>query len=139
MNFCPDQNKWKHKLLPSEVSKSDPDRASDLLIYKNHYVLFQKLNVLLGDHYCIYVCGRCLNCYTCQNMIVKHKEKCEQKQEITTIRTSDESHLYWKDRFRKNPIYFRLISDFEAESEIDNSSTGNKTTTFYKENSVRKG
>ena len=61
------------------------------------------------------------------------KKTCEQKQEITTVRTSDESHLYWKDRFRKNPIYSRLFRrDFEADNEIDNSSSGSKRTNFYK-------
>ena len=50
LNFHQDQNKWKHKLIPVEVSKNDSDRIIDLLIYKNHYDLIKKLDVFLGDH-----------------------------------------------------------------------------------------
>ena len=37
--FHQDQNKWRHKLIPIEVSKNNSDRVIDLAIYKNHYVL----------------------------------------------------------------------------------------------------
>ena len=47
-----------------------------------------------------------------------HKLNCE-SYDITTIRTSSGSHLYGKDQFRKNPISFRIYSDFEAENEIE--------------------
>ena len=32
LNFCPDQNQWKHKLIPIEVSKNDSDRVIALAI-----------------------------------------------------------------------------------------------------------
>ena len=35
INFYQDQNKWKHKFLPVEVSKKNSDRVIDLLIHKN--------------------------------------------------------------------------------------------------------
>ena len=67
-------------------------------------------------------------------MLIKHKEKCEHKQEITTITTSDESHLYWKNHFHKNPLCLRIIADFEADNEIAKSNIGNKTSKIYKQN-----
>ena len=48
--FYQDQNQWKHKLIPTEISKNNSDRVIDLAIYKNHYVLIKKLDVFLGDH-----------------------------------------------------------------------------------------
>ena len=51
LNFCQDQDKWKHKLIPTEVSENESDRVFDLLIYKNTYALIKKLNVFLGDHH----------------------------------------------------------------------------------------
>ena len=51
LNFYQDKNKWKHNLIPIEISKNDSDRVIDLLIYKNHYALIEKLNVFLGDHH----------------------------------------------------------------------------------------
>ena len=50
LNFYQDQNQWKHKLIPIEVSKNESDRVFDLAIYKNHYVFIKKLDVFLGDH-----------------------------------------------------------------------------------------
>ena len=41
--------------------------------------------------------------------------------------------------FYKNPLYFRIYADFEADNEKDNSSIGNKTTNFYKQSPVLKG
>ena len=50
-------------------------------------------------------------------MLMIHKPKCE-NYDKTTIRTSSESHLHWKDHFHQNPLYFRIIADFEADNEI---------------------
>ena len=67
LNFYQDQNQWKHKLIPIEVSKNDSDRVIDLAIYKNHYVLIKKLDVFLGDHNKKYICRQCLSSYTSEN------------------------------------------------------------------------
>ena len=55
---------------------------------------------------------------------MKHNGNCERKQEISTIRTSDESHLYWKNQIQKNPFCFRIIADFEVDNENHVSSIG---------------
>ena len=34
-----DQNNWKHKLIPIEISKNVSDRVVDFLKYKHHYAL----------------------------------------------------------------------------------------------------
>ena len=41
--------------------------------------------------------------------------------------------------FHKNPLYFRIFADFEADIEKDNSSVGNNTTNIYKQNPVLNG
>ena len=41
LNFYQDQNKWRHKLIPIEISKNTSDRFIDLAIYKNHYFLLK--------------------------------------------------------------------------------------------------
>ena len=55
------------------------------LIYKNHYTLIKKLHVFLGKPNCKYICKRCLSSYTKQEVLEKHKFKCQQ-QEITSIK-----------------------------------------------------
>ena len=138
LNFYQDQNKWRHKLIPIEVSKNEKDRVIDLTIYKSHYVFIKKLDVFLGDHNKKFICRQCLGSYTNENRLMKHKEKCGDDN-ITTIKTSNESHLHWKKHFHKNPLHFRIYADFEADNEKDNSSIGNKTTNTYKENPVLNG
>ena len=64
-------------------------------------------------------------------MLMKHKQR-SGDDNLTTIKTSNESHLHWNIYFHKNPLYFRIIADFEADNETDNSSIGNKTTNIYK-------
>ena len=71
-------------------------------------------------------------------MLIRNKQK-RQGDNITTIKTSNESHLQWKKHFHKNPLYFRIYADFEADNEIDNSSIGNKTINIYKQNPVLNG
>ena len=138
LKFYQDGDKWKHNLILIEISKNKSDRIVDLLIYKNHYALIKKINVFLGEHHKNFICRRCLNSYTSENMLKIHKPKCENN-DITTIRTSSESHLHWKKHFHKNPLYFRIYADFEADNEKDNSIVGNKTTNIYKQNPVLNG
>ena len=138
LNFYQDQNQWRHKLLPIEISKNDSDRVIDLAIYKNHCALIKKLDVFLRNHNKKFICTRCLCSYTSENMLMLHKPKCENN-DITTIRNSNESHLNWKKHFHKNLLYFRINADFEADNEKDNSIIGNRTTNIYKQNPVLNG
>ena len=138
INFYQDQNQWKEKLIPIEISKNNSDRIIDLAIYKNHYVLIKKIDVYLGDHNKNFICRRCLSSYTSENMLIKHKPKCENN-DITTIKTSNKSHLHWEKHFHKNQLYFRINADFEVDNENDDSVVGNKTTNIYKQNPVLNG
>ena len=76
-NFYQDGDKWKHNLIPIEISKNESDNVIDLLIYKNHYALIKKLHVFLGDHNKSFVCRRCLNSYTCENALKIIKKNVE--------------------------------------------------------------
>ena len=136
--FNQDQNKWRPKIIPIEFSKINSDRVIELAIYKNQYVLNKKLDIIFGDHNKKFICRRFLNSYTSENMLMLHKAKCENN-DITTIRTSNESHIYWKKPFHKNPLSFRIYAGFEADNEKDNSSIGNETTNIYKQNPVLNG
>ena len=132
LNFYQGENKWKHNSIPNEISINNSDRVIDLAIYKKYYILVKKLDVFLGDHNKKFICRRCLSSFKIQNLLMKHKQKCGEDS-ITAIRISPESHLLWKNHFHKNPLYFRIYADFEADNEIDTSSTGNKTTNIYKQ------
>ena len=139
LNFYQDQNNWKQNLFPTEISKNDSDRVVDFSIYKNHYALLKKLIVLLGNHYKCFKYRRCLNSCTSEIMSMILKPKCE-SYDITTLRTSSESHICWEDHFHKNPICFRIVADFEADYEIEDcKAVCNKTTNNYKQNLAGSG
>ena len=121
-----------------ENSKNESDNVTDLIIYKNHYALIKKLHVFLSNHNKNFVCRRCLGSYTCENALKNPKKKCGDDN-ICTIRTSNESHLFWNKHFHKNPLYFRIYAVFEADNEIVGSNIGNKTTNIYKQNPVLNG
>ena len=52
---------------------------------------------------------------------MKHK-KCFHQQENGTIKTPNESHLYWKKHLHNIPLYYRIKTYIEHDNEIDNSS-----------------
>ena len=112
LNLCQDQNKWKHKLIPNEVSKNESDRVIGFIIYKHLYALIKELTVFLGEHHKIFICRRCLNSYTSEKMLLLHEPKC-QNNLIITLRTTNESHIQWKNQFHKNPLYFTIYADLE--------------------------
>ena len=101
LNFYQDGDKWKHNLIPIENSKNQSPRVVDLLIYRSHYALIKKLHVFLGNQNKNFVCRRCLNSYTNEFTLMNHKEKCGEDN-MCAIRTSKESHLFWKKHFLKN-------------------------------------
>ena len=56
---------------------------------------------------------------------MKHKQPCHQ-QEITSIKTSNESHIFLKkNHFNKNSLYFRIYADFVADNQTDKSNIAN--------------
>ena len=77
--------------------------------------------------------------YINQNVIIKHRQRCSQ-QEITSIRKSNESHVYWeKKHFHMNPLYFPTYAIFEADNDFGNCNRVFKTTNVYEENPVCNG
>ena len=117
LKFYQEETKWKHKLIPIEISTNKSEKVIDLLIYKNHYALIKKLHVFLGNHNSQFVCRRCLSCFKVENVLENHIERCNQ-QEITFINVSKESHLKWDKHFHKVPIYFRIYGDFECNNKM---------------------
>ena len=43
-------------------------------------------------------------------MLIKHKNVCQVNQQL---KTSPNSHIYWKKYFHKNKLSFRIYADFE--------------------------
>ena len=122
-------------MIPIENGKYVSDRF-DLLIFKKHYVVINKLHVLLGNHKFNYISRQCLSSYSRQNVLLKCKQQREQ-QEVTVIRTSNDSHLFWKkEHFPGNQLFYRIHAVIEADIEIDVSDISNKKSNIFKQNPV---
>ena len=96
-----------NKLIPVEISKNISDRVVDLLFYKNHYDLTNKLPVFSRKQDSKYICKQFLRSDSKQNVLMKHKHQCNQ-QEITIIKTSKASHLCFQKYFHNNSLQFMV-------------------------------
>ena len=101
------------------------------MICKNHCVLIKRVHVFLGQHDYNIVCKRCLSSYSIQNVLTKQKQRYEE-QEVTAIKTRNESHLFWKKHFHENPLCFKIYADFEADKTINASFA---ETSLFEQNS----
>ena len=138
MKFYLENEIWKHKLVPVELSNSEYETTIDLLIYKNHYVLIKKLYIFIGNSKCKFICRRCLSCFEHEHVLKKHKDRCEQ-QDFTAIKLSLDKQLNWKKHYQKVPLYFRIYADFECNNSPVDTNIGEHTTNIYKQNPVCNG
>ena len=138
LKFYLENEIWKHKLVPVELSNSEHETKIDLLIYKNHYVLIKKLHTFIGNSKCKFICRSCLSCFEHEHVLMKHKDRCEQ-QDFTAIKLPLDKQLNWKKHYQKIPLYFRIYADFECNNSPVESNVGLHTTNIYKQNPVCNG
>ena len=132
LSFYQEGEEWKQESLTIEISEIDWDRIFHLVINKNFNVPTKKLRVFLGKSF---ICRRCSNSFKNENTLIKRKQKCEQ-QEITSIKTSTASELYWTKYHNELKKLFRSFVNFEADNEIDTSNVGDETSKIYEQNTV---
>ena len=66
-----------YKLVPLYISKNNEDkRIVDLILYKNHYLLPEKLHVFTGKQARCYGSRNCLNSYNNQLELTTRKRLC---------------------------------------------------------------
>ena len=81
---------------------------------------------------------RCLGSSLSQNDLIKHKQKCEQR-ELTSIKVSNESHIFWIKYFHNDALYFSTYVDVKADNESIISNMGSKTSEFSKQDVLCNG
>ena len=79
-----------------------------------------------------------MSSYSSENVLLKGKMKCE-KQEVISIKTSNESHIYWRKYFHKIPLYFRIYSESTCDNQINYSNIRNKTPNIYHQITICNG
>ena len=88
------------------------------MFFKSHYLLMKYLHVFLIKNDSKIVRRQRLGSYSRQNKVISFIQRCKQ-QKTTAIKTTKESHLYWKNYFHKNLLCFWIYVEFEADIEID--------------------
>ena len=72
-----------------------------------------------------------MSSYSIQKVLLEHKQR-RAKQELTASKTSEESQVFWKKRFHKNPLIFSFYANFRADAGIDSFNRRNKTMNLFK-------
>ena len=90
---------------------------------KNHYVLIKDFNRLMFNHtkyehkkhFCMY----CLQCFTSERVLNKHKENCMEINGVQAIKmpTNKDKILKFNNFHKQLPVPFVIYADFEAITE----------------------
>lgn len=102
--------------LTKEYDKND---VIDLLLYENHYMWIKQLDLFFktdSDHdNRIYLCRKCLNKFTNENALIKHKELCDNYDYCKLIMPTEKDYkLEYKKYHFKNKVPFVIYGDFES-------------------------
>ena len=73
-NLCKNKDD-KNILAPLDISKNNRNKTIvNLLLHKNHYILFKKLHAYVGNiHDHKFVCRNCLSCYGSEDSLNQHR------------------------------------------------------------------
>ena len=123
-----------YTLVPLYNYKNNENRRNVVsILFKNLYILLQKLHVFIGKQDSRYVCRNCLNCYSNQSELTTHEILCGNNDKSVYIHCK-ETHVNWDNFYQKIPIYSNIIADFEAENQpmIVQGTHQRKTIDIYR-------
>ena len=113
-----------NKIYPLKINQKDCQKSIDLFLYsedeKQHYSLIKNFTRLVRSQYTshrsskIYICKKCLNHYTKQDLLEKHSLKCSKNERVAVKMPTKNSILKFQNHFKKLPIPFTIYADFEC-------------------------
>ena len=71
----------------------------------------------------IYFCKSCLQCFSCKNVLTKHKELCLIINGAESVRLEKRT-IEFKNSFKQTPIPFKIYADFECNLKSVESYEG---------------
>ena len=112
---------------PIYVSKEKYENCMNLLLIteneNKHYVLIKDFNKFMYNqtkhkerkHFCMH----CLQCFSCEKVLINHKENCIQVNGTQAIKmpTKDNNILKFDNFHKQLPVPFVIYADFEAITE----------------------
>ena len=130
-----------NKICPLRTNKKDFVKSLDLFLYskdgKQHYSLIKNFSRLIRSQITkdttkqIFVCKRCLNYHTKEELLEKHLTYCKNN-ETALIRmpTKKNNIIKFKNHFKKLPLPFVIYADFECFTVPINTCQPNPEKSF---------
>ena len=122
---------YEKVVYPLRISKKK-DQVINLLLVAdeetNHYCWIKNMSRLLSSginnhQHKIYFCYRCLNSFPSVKSLEKHKEYCQNNEEVKIEMPG--GRLYFKNHYKKQRVPFVVYADFECFTEkIDTCQPG---------------
>ena len=71
-------------------------------------------------------CRSCLQCFSCKNMLIKHKENCLSINEKQLVKL-EKGTIKFESYFKQIPVPFKIYADFECNSRTFENYEGSYT------------
>ena len=131
-----------NKIYPLRINQKDCQKSLDLFLHsdgeKQHYSLIKSFTRLVRSQYTshrsskIFICKKCLNHYTKEELLEKHIIYCGNNETAAVIMPTKNSILKFKHHFKKLPLPFIIYADFECFTIPVNSRQPNPDKSFTK-------
>ena len=111
----------KKKVLPIYISNQKFEDSMDLLLlisnHKSHQVYIKDFNRFMF-HKTKYknkkwFCKSCLQCFSSENMLIKHKENCLSINVKQSVKL-EEGIIKFENHFKQIPVPFKIYADLEC-------------------------
>ena len=101
---------------------------------KSHYVYIKDFNRFMfhktKNKNKKWLCRSCLQCFSKENLLIKHKEDCLSINEIQSVKV-EEGIIQFENYFKQLPISFKIYADFECSLRDVESYEGSYTKKYH--------
>ena len=124
-NICVNVFSYENKLLfPVYISDQTFKSSIDLLLLinddKSHYVYIKDFNTFMfhktKSKNKTWFCKSCLQCFSSENVLIKHKEDCLNISGQQSINL-EKGTIEFKNYFKQLPVPYKIYADFECNFE----------------------
>ena len=137
-NICINVFGYENKLIfPIYISDQKFEDSMDLLLLinndKSHYVYIKDFNRLMfhktKNKNKKWFCKSCLQCFSSENVLIKHKENCLSINGKKSIKL-DEGIIKFENYFKQIPVPFKIYADFECNLKKVKCNEGSYTEQY---------
>ena len=75
-------------------------------------------------------CKSCLQCFSRENVLIKHKEDCLSNNGVQLYKKKEEGIIEFKNYFKQIPVPFKIYTDFECNLRGVESYEGSYTKKY---------